>query len=76
MRDKIITLTFNPAIDKSASVPLLVPEKKLNCSTPTYEPGGGGINVSRAIKRLEGSSTAIYLAGGYTGRMAKLFNSN
>ncbi|MNJ95556.1 6-phosphofructokinase isozyme 2 [compost metagenome] len=69
MRDKIITLTFNPAIDKSASVPLLIPEKKLNCSTPTYEPGGGGINVSRAIKRLEGSSTAIYLAGGYTGRI-------
>lgn len=66
--NKIITLTFSPAIDKSASVATLIPEKKLSCSTPVYEPGGGGINVARAIKRLGGNATAIYLAGGYPGR--------
>ncbi len=33
----------------------------------TFEPGGGGVNVSRAIKKLGGNSTAIYLAGGYSG---------
>ena len=48
----IITVTFNPAIDKSTSVPVLIPEKKLKCALPVYEPGGGGINVARAIKKF------------------------
>ena len=64
----IITVTFNPAIDKSTSVPVLISEKKLSCATPVYEPGGGGINVARAIKQLGGEATAVYLAGGYTGK--------
>ena len=68
---KIITITLNPCIDKSASVPELIPEKKLNCSEPRFEPGGGGINVARAIKKLGGEATAIYPAGGYSG---KFFN--
>lgn len=64
---KIITITFNPAIDKSTRVEELIPEKKLNCEVPVYEPGGGGINVARAIKKLGGEATAVYLAGGYSG---------
>ena len=65
--NKIITLTLNPAIDKSTVVESLVPEKKLKCSEPKFEPGGGGINVSRAIQRMGGESTAVYLSGGYSG---------
>ncbi|MCK9401828.1 MAG: 1-phosphofructokinase family hexose kinase [Chitinophagaceae bacterium] len=65
---KIITLTLNPALDKSISVPKLVPEKKLLCTDAKVEPGGGGINVSRAIHKLGGSSIAIYPSGGYTGK--------
>ena len=65
---KIITLTLNPALDKSISVPQLVPEKKLKATDVKVEPGGGGINVSRAIHKLGGSSEAIYLSGGYTGK--------
>ena len=65
---KIITITFNPAMDKSTTVPALIPEKKLKCTKPVYEPGGGGINVARAIKKLGGTATAIYMAGGYTGK--------
>ena len=64
---KIITITFNPCIDKSATVRKLRPEKKLHCSEPKFEPGGGGINVARAIKKLGGDPVAIYPAGGYTG---------
>ena len=64
----IITVTFNPAIDKSTSVPVLIPEKKLKCALPVYEPGGGGINVARAIKKLGGKAVAVYLAGGYSGK--------
>src|ERR1044071_8661990 len=66
--EKIVTLTLNPAIDKSTSVKSLVPDKKLKCSQPKYEPGGGGVNVSRAIKKLGGASTTIYLAGSYNGK--------
>jgi len=63
----ILTITLNPAIDKSTSIAALVPEKKLRCSFPCFEPGGGGVNVARAIKKLGGEATACYLAGGYTG---------
>lgn len=68
---KIVTLTLNPAIDKSTTVAAIVPDRKLRCSEPIFEPGGGGVNVSRAIKKLGGESTAIYLAGGYSGRHLK-----
>ncbi|MDE3235220.1 MAG: 1-phosphofructokinase family hexose kinase [Bacteroidota bacterium] len=63
----IVTITFNPAIDKSTSVAAMVPEKKMRCTSPCFEPGGGGVNVARAIHKLGGQATAVYLAGGYTG---------
>lgn len=65
--NKIITLTVNPAIDKNSTVPRITPDNKLRCSAPNYEPGGGGINVSRAIKELEGESVCLYFAGGFSG---------
>jgi 6-phosphofructokinase 2 len=64
---KIITITFSPCIDKTTSVPDFIPEKKLRCSAPKLEPGGGGINVSRALKKLGGTSIAIYPSGGCSG---------
>ena len=45
----------------------LLPEKKLKATQTEDEPGGGGINVSRAIKYLDGSSKAIYLEGSCNG---------
>jgi 6-phosphofructokinase 2 len=66
---KIATLTMNPAIDKSSAVNQVVAEWKLRCDSPVYEPGGGGINVSRAIGKLGGDSVAFYPAGGLAGRM-------
>jgi 6-phosphofructokinase 2 len=68
---KIVTITFSPCIDKSTSVSRLIPEKKLKCAAPKLEPGGGGINVARAIKKLGGEATAVFPSGGYTG---KFFN--
>lgn len=67
----IITITLNPTIDKSTTVDALAPEKKLHCSPPVFEPGGGGINVARAVKKLGGEATAIYFAGGYNGILLK-----
>jgi len=64
----IVTMTLNPAIDKSSSVDHVVPERKLYCKPPLFEPGGGGVNVSRAIKKLGGKSLLLYPAGGLTGK--------
>ena len=64
----IVTITFNAALDESTSVAEFVPDKKLKCSQPICEPGGGGINVARAITQLGGKALAIYLAGGDTGK--------
>lgn len=63
----IMTLTMNPAIDSSSSVKLVVSEHKLRCQEPRRSPGGGGINVARAIRNLGGNAVAVYLAGGPTG---------
>lgn len=63
----IVTMTLNPAIDKSASVDHVVAERKLYCKPPRFEPGGGGVNVCRAIKKLGGRSLLHYPAGGLTG---------
>ncbi|MCS6823890.1 MAG: 1-phosphofructokinase family hexose kinase [Cytophagaceae bacterium] len=68
---KILTVTFSPALDKSTSVENIVPDHKLRCTEPVFEPGGGGINVSRALKKLGCDSIAIYAKGGYTGTMLK-----
>jgi 6-phosphofructokinase 2 len=64
---RIVAFTMNPAIDKSSSVEHVIAERKLYCKPPHFEPGGGGVNVSRAIKKLGGESRLIYPAGGYTG---------
>lgn len=63
----IVTLTLNPTVDKSTTVDQIVPDQKLRCAAPKFEPGGGGINVSRALKRLGGNSLAIFPASGPTG---------
>jgi 6-phosphofructokinase 2 len=67
--ESILTITMNPTIDRSTRIDRVVPERKLRCEAPRYEPGGGGLNVSRAIRKLGGKSTAIYTSGGPHGQM-------
>ena len=65
----IVTLTPNPAIDISTSVEEIVPIRKLRCAEVRRDPGGGGINVARVVRRLGGMVSAIYPAGGATGEL-------
>lgn len=67
--ESILTITMNPTIDKSTRIDRVVPERKLRCEVPRFEPGGGGINVSRAIRKLGGMSTAFYTSGQSHGQM-------
>ena len=62
----ILTFTPNPAIDVSTSVERVIPERKLRCRSPRFDPGGGGINVARVIHRLGGDATALFIGGGAT----------
>ncbi|PRZ26408.1 1-phosphofructokinase family hexose kinase [Flavobacterium granuli] len=67
----IVTLTVSPALDKSAHFSGLVPEQKMRCETPIFDAGGGGVNVSKAISKLGGTSLAVLTTGGATGEMLK-----
>lgn len=67
MNNSIVTLTMNPALDVYLTVPKIEADIKMQGDFPRAEPGGGGINVSRAIAKLGGKSTAIFTHGGYIG---------
>lgn len=64
----ILTVTVNPALDVTTTVDRVVAEHKMRCGPTRLDPGGGGINVARAIRNLGGSATALYTAGGPTGQ--------
>jgi len=65
----ILTITLNPCIDKSSKVDTIKPESKLRCREVVNEPGGGGINVSKALQKLGTDSVALFPAGGHNGNM-------
>jgi 6-phosphofructokinase 2 len=72
MRD-ILTVTLNPALDLATEVDRIIPDMKLRCAPAQLDPGGGGINVSRAISILGGTSRTFVVLGGHNGdHMAKL----
>lgn len=68
---EIVTLTMNPSIDINTTIDKVMVDKKLRCSKPRYEPGGGGINVSRALRKLGGTSLPVYPSGGPPGLLLK-----
>jgi len=67
----IITLTLNPALDLTTSIDRMVPSEKMRCTAPRHDPGGGGINVARAIHALGGQALAVFPAGGPTGALVE-----
>jgi 6-phosphofructokinase 2 len=69
---RVVTVTVNPALDKNTTVRQLVAERKIKCERPRREPGGGGVNVARAIRRLGGEATALWSRGGATGEMFEM----
>ncbi|MDO5648561.1 1-phosphofructokinase family hexose kinase [Paracoccus sp. (in: a-proteobacteria)] len=77
MQAPVLTVTLNPALDLSTATDEVRPELKLRCDKPVVDPGGGGINVSRAIKIMGGESTALVALGGATGaRMADMLRAD
>ncbi len=68
---KIVTVTVNPALDKSAKVDGIIPDSKLKCHSINYQPGGGGINISRVLNRLGLASNCVFPLGGDNGLLLK-----
>ena len=63
----IVTVTLNAAIDRTLTVPNFQPGHRHRASAGLTLAGGKGINVARALKRLEVPVVATGLAGGRTG---------
>jgi 1-phosphofructokinase/tagatose 6-phosphate kinase len=63
----IITVTLNPALDKTLEVPNFTPGRRHRSLDQVTMPGGKGVNVARALKRLGQPVIATGLAGGATG---------
>ncbi|MGR3659670.1 MAG: 1-phosphofructokinase family hexose kinase [Paracoccaceae bacterium] len=63
----ILTITLNPTVDMASTAPDITAGPKIRCTDPVFDPGGGGINVARAIHHLGGHSEAFIPVGGATG---------
>jgi len=63
----IVTVTLNAAIDRTLTVPNFQRGQRHRASQGLTLAGGKGINVARALKRLDVPVVATGLAGGRTG---------
>jgi 6-phosphofructokinase 2 len=62
---------MNPALDIATSTERVEPAHRLRCTEPCYDPGGGGINVARALHALGGEAAAVFPVGGPAGEMIR-----
>jgi 1-phosphofructokinase/tagatose 6-phosphate kinase len=63
----IVTVTLNAAVDRTLTVPNFQLGHRHRASASLTSAGGKGINVARALKRLDTPVVATGLAGGRTG---------
>ena len=60
---RIVTVTLNPAIDRTVWVDALVPGTTVRTADTRASFGGKGINVARGVARIGAPVTALGLAG-------------
>ena len=63
----ILTVTLNPALDIATAVDAVRAGPKLRCDAPEIDPGGGGVNVARVVRRLGTPVRALVAVAGPTG---------
>jgi 1-phosphofructokinase family hexose kinase len=68
MKDTILTLTVNPAIDRIVTVDRLVFEDRAYILSTDFAAGGRGINAARVLKSFGAKILAITTSGGEGGR--------
>ncbi len=67
MTKPILTVTLNPAVDKTVFVPDFHPYKDFRAQSTSVCAGGKGINVSRVLRRLGTPTVATGFLGGKLG---------
>lgn len=65
---RIVTLTLNPAVDLASEAEAVRPVRKVRTFNERFDPGGGGVNVSRVVRELGGETLAVVTSGGLAGR--------
>jgi len=72
----IATLTLNPCLDVSYEFPTLIPDQKVHAEHTRFDPGGNGINVGRALKRLGVPATNLAILAGEIGLLVRRLLQN
>ncbi|HNQ07604.1 MAG TPA: 1-phosphofructokinase [Tetrasphaera sp.] len=67
----IVTLTLNPSVDRTVSVDGLTVGEVHRATSSRVDPGGKGINVTRALTANGTESIAVYPTGGPEGALMK-----
>jgi 1-phosphofructokinase family hexose kinase len=65
----IVTVTPNPVLDRTLTVPRIVFNEVMRATSSRLDWGGKGFNVSRALQALGVESVAMGFVGGATGQM-------
>ena len=63
----IVTVTLNPSIDRTLTVPALIRGEVIRAESTMADPGGKGVNVTRFLTAHGTDSVAVLPAGGATG---------
>jgi len=67
----VATLTLNPCLDVSYEFPTLIPDQKVRADHTRFDPGGNGINVGRALKRLRVPASNFAILAGEIGLLVQ-----
>lgn len=68
MKKKILTVTLNPAVDKTYTVKTLAAGQVNRIDTVTNIAGGKGVNVTKILRQYGYEVVATGFLGGYSGR--------
>ncbi|MNU43262.1 Tagatose-6-phosphate kinase [compost metagenome] len=68
MKSSVITVTLNPALDKTVTLEELQVGGLNRVQEIRIDPGGKGINVAKVLRNFQVSVTAAGFVGGYSGR--------
>ncbi|MFI9318272.1 1-phosphofructokinase [Kitasatospora aureofaciens] len=63
----IVTITPNPSLDRTYELPTLTPGEVNRAAHDRLDPGGKGVNVSRALTAAGHRTTAVLPLGGLSG---------
>ncbi|NOQ93184.1 MAG: hexose kinase [Methylophaga sp.] len=66
---RITTLCLNPALDVTYHVSKLIPEQKSRSDAARHDPGGNGINIGRALKRMLIDAHTFCIVAGDVGQL-------